>query len=112
MVKWFDSFPRFPLLLASLPRFRFASAEVGTAGVRGGVDAGWSQVLDLMESGGLQEAELIPDRDRAPDSLGPGLRGGGQGGRQIVFPNHIGEEQLPARAENPINFRKAGGFIG
>ena len=71
---------------------RFAGAEESSGGIGGGAERGAPEVLDLHKTGGLEMLDLIPDRDRASDSLRPGVGVPGQFGREFPLPDHIGEE--------------------
>jgi len=67
---------------------------------------------DLSKAGPIHQPDLVPDRDRAAYSLGPGFRTFCQMSRQFIFNYHVGKLNSPARFENAEEFPEAGGFVG
>ena len=66
---------------------------------------------DFCKSGLLHQPDLVPDRDRAADSVRPGFRTLCQMGRQFTFNYHVGKLESPARLENPEKLPETGWFV-
>ncbi len=66
---------------------------------------------DLCKSGPLHQPDLVPDRDRAANSVRPGFRTLCQMGGQFTFNYHVGKLEPPARLENPEELPETGWFV-
>ena len=67
---------------------------------------------DLYKACLLHQPDLVPDRDRAANSLGPGFRTFCQMGRQFIFNYHVGKLNSPSGLENAEKFPETGWFVG
>jgi len=66
---------------------------------------------DFYKACSLHQLDLVPDRDRAAYSLGPGFRALCQMGRQLLFNYHVGKLNFSARLENAEKFPETGCFV-
>jgi len=69
-------------------------------------------MFNVIETGLLQQPDLIPDRDRAAYSPRPRLGASCKASGQFFFKHDICELQPPSRFEDATDLQKAGPFVG
>jgi hypothetical protein len=71
-------------------------------------EAGETRKFHVCKTRRLEQTDLIPDRDRTPDSLRPGFKASCHACREFPFQNDIGELKPPSRFKDAMDFLEAG----
>ena len=74
--------------------------------------AGETRKFHIRETRFLEQSDLIPDRDRTPDSLRPGFKAACHACRKFIFQNDIGELKPTSALQDAMDLLEAGLLVG
>ena len=88
--------------------FRFSTPEQGPRRVLRSAKTRHTKAFGIRKPRSLHQTDLVPYRDRAADSLRPGLKTPLQTGRQRIFQNNVRKLNFPAWFQDAIGLLKKG----